>query len=111
MRTVIVPLPAHLRGIVHLPEVVEQRLERDHGGIVVDPDDLGVARALGGDVFVSGVRFLAAGVATDDGFYAGDDFIGGFSAPETPAPEDERGGFRSRISSVSHGRDGNKECG
>jgi hypothetical protein len=45
------------------------------------------------DVFVGRIRFLAAGVAADDGFDAGDDFISGFGAPEASAPEDERGEF------------------
>ena len=63
LASVIRALAVQLRGIVVLPEDIEQLFIIDLGRIVFNLDCLGVSGAVAANVFVGRVRKLSAGVA------------------------------------------------
>jgi len=75
------PLAVHLGGVMHLEEILHERAVGDLGRIEGDLDDLGVTGALGPDLLVGGEIGLAAGIAADGGFDAGESWRTGIRRP------------------------------
>src|SRR5258708_7104282 len=76
-------LAVELRGIVILPENLEQVGVANFGRIVVNFNRFGVARAVSADVFVRGTLGLPAEIADAGRGHAGNLSKSGLDSPET----------------------------
>src|SRR5579859_7723897 len=75
-------LAVDLRGVVHLPESVQELLVAQLRGVEGDLDDFGVTRLAGADIFVGGIRGVAAAVSDLGIQHTWDAPKRGFDAPE-----------------------------
>ena len=84
MAAVVWALAVQLRGIVVLPEDLEQLIVADLCGIVFNFDSFGMPRSVAANVFVAGIRKFAAGVADARRGHARNLPEARFHSPETP---------------------------
>src|SRR6185437_3242268 len=80
-------LTVQLRGIVVLPENIEQVFIGNSGGVVIDLDRFRMACGVGANVFVGGVLHLTADVTDAGSGYARNLTKRRFYAPETSSCE------------------------
>jgi hypothetical protein len=80
-------LAIDLGWVVGAPEYVEQTIIADFRRIVLDLDHFGVAGQVGADVFICGIRSVAASVADGCVDHAVDVAEGRFNSPETAGTE------------------------
>ena len=83
LRAEIRALPVQLRGIVVLPENVQQVFIRDFGGIVLDFNRFGVTGPIAANVFIGWILRVSAGIAHACSTDAGNLAERGFNTPET----------------------------
>src|SRR3979490_2199840 len=77
------PLPVELRGIVVLPEDVEQLVIRKLGGIVIEFDRFGMTGRIRAHRLIGRIGRIAAGVADARRDHSGHLAKGRFDSPET----------------------------
>src|SRR5438094_5189442 len=84
LRAEIGALPVQLRGIVVLPENVEQVSVRNFSRIIFNFNGLGMSGAVGANVFVSWVLKVSTDVTNAGSGYAGNLAERRFNTPKTP---------------------------
>lgn len=97
LRPVIRPLAVEGRGIVTLPERIEELCIRNLRGIELHAHRFRMTGASGADLRVGGIRDGSARVADCGADDAGERAKIGFDAPETPRGEDCALGWGSRV--------------
>src|SRR5262249_45413499 len=82
LRTPVRPLTVELRGVMVLPEDLQQVFVMDFRWIVVDFTRFGVAGAVGTDILIRWAIQLASGVANACGLSSRNLAEGGFDSPK-----------------------------